>query len=101
MDLEVPYRGLFIEIHKDIDPYEPKSMPDIYIDGNDVFDEALMEKEQQDYLSGDVYGYVLLDNNKQIIDSIWGFFGKIEDLDIIDRAKERIDTFYKYGQLSD
>ena len=32
MELEVPYRGVFIEIHKDIDPYEPKSMPDIYID---------------------------------------------------------------------
>ena len=55
MELDVPYRGIFIEIHKDIDPYEPKSMPDIYIDGNDVFDEALMEKEQQDYLNGDVY----------------------------------------------
>lgn len=101
MDLEVPYRGLFIEIHKDDSPYEPITMPDIYIDGNDVFNEALMLKEQQDYLNGDVYGYVILDKNRELIDSIWGYYGKIEELDIIDYAKERIDKFYKYGQISD
>ena len=94
MELEIQYKGLTIEILKDIDSYNPMEASELYENSDGSIDTELQAKEYQDFLNGNVYGYVILDENKQYIDSIWGYFGKLEELDIIDKAKERIDLYY-------
>lgn len=94
MELRIPYKGLTIEILKDIDPYNPIDASELYENSDGSIDTVLQEKEYQDFLNEDVYGYVILDTKEEIIDSIWGYYGKLEDLDIIDKAKERIDLYY-------
>ena len=41
------------------------------------------------YLTGEVYGYVVEDEQAEQIDSCWGFFGEIEEA--IKRAREVVD----------
>ena len=88
----IMYRDYRIDIVKDIDPYNPKELEDIYIfDG--VLDKELLEKEYQDYLNKNVFGYIILDKFDNLVDDLWGFFGEYSTLDIEDKAKERVDTF--------
>ena len=94
MELRIPYKGLIIEVLKDIDPYNPIDAAELYENSDGSIDTVLQEKEYKDFLNEDVYGYVILDAKEEIIDSIWGYYGKLEDLDIIDKAKERIDLYY-------
>ena len=94
MELRIPYKGLTIEFLKDIDPYNPIDASELYENSDGSIDTVLQEKEYQDFLNEDVYGYVILDAKEEIIDSIWGYYGKLEDLDIINKAEERIDLYY-------
>lgn len=41
------------------------------------------------YLSGEVYGYVVLDNNGEHVDSCWGFYGDMDYM--ISEAKAAVD----------
>jgi hypothetical protein len=44
-----------------------------------------------DYLSGNVYGFITEDKNGEQIDSCWGFYGNPERSGLIDDAKNAID----------
>lgn len=51
--------------------------------------------EWNDYLSGNVYGFITEDSNGNGIDSCWGFYGDPETSGLIDEAKSSID--YEIG----
>lgn len=57
---------------------------------------ACMEAELKtydDYLRGDVYGYVILDENGEEIDSCWGYYGyDHEKSGLLEEAKSYIDN---------
>lgn len=70
--------------------------------GNKKFTKAVEEKaiacmeaelkEYDNYLRGDVYGYRILDENGDEIDSLWGFYGyDHEKSGLLDEAKSYID----------
>jgi len=44
-----------------------------------------------DYLSGNIYGYVTENKNGDIIESIWGFYGDYEKSDVLSEARSSID----------
>lgn len=62
------------------------------------FAEGLI-KEWNDYLSGNVYGYQIYDNNDldNEIDSCWGFYGDPEKSGIIEECKNVIDNLIKHN----
>jgi len=47
--------------------------------------------EWNDYLSGNVYGFRVLDPEGELIESAWGFYGNPEESGIIDEAKASAD----------
>jgi len=50
-----------------------------------------------DYLTGNVYGYVVKGPNGDVLDSCWGFFGDPEKSGIIEEAKAGADSEIKHG----
>lgn len=48
-------------------------------------------KEYDDYLTGNVYGFVLLDENENEIESIWGYIGDYDDY-MIPEVKSIVDS---------
>ena len=54
-----------------------------------------------DYLNGNVYGVVVLDANGETEDSVWGFYGNVEEYGIEDVcSKEEMEYLYSTGQLA-
>lgn len=77
--------------------------------GNKYFTKAVEEKAiacmeaelkiYDDYLRGDVYGYRILDENGDEIDSLWGFYGyDHEKSGLLEEAKSYIDNEQKLIQ---
>ena len=56
--------------------------------------EGIVE-EWNDYLHGNVYGFITKDANDNEIDSCWGFYGDWENSGILDEAKNSIDYAVK------
>jgi hypothetical protein len=48
-------------------------------------------REYDDYLTGNVYGYCIIDNEGNEIDSCWGYYGNPEESGLLQAAKESID----------
>jgi hypothetical protein len=44
-----------------------------------------------DYITGNIYGYQIVDENGNDLDSCWGFYGDIETSGIIEEAKGTIE----------
>lgn len=54
-------------------------------------------EEWNDYLSGNVYGFEVLDKDENSIDSCWGFYGDPEKSGAIDDAKAYADAHIREG----
>ncbi len=52
--------------------------------------------EWNDYLSGNVYGFMTKDKDDNDIDSCWGFYGDPEKSGLMEEAKNSIDCDIKY-----
>ena len=56
--------------------------------------EKILENEVKiynDYLTGNVYGYVVEDKQGEQVDSCWGFYGDYDDEYMVNAAKDIID----------
>ena len=51
-----------------------------------------MIKSWNDYLSGNVYGFIIEDEKGEQLGSCWGFYGDIEDSGIIKEAEAKAET---------
>lgn len=96
MELELTHKGYFIEIVKDDNPINPMEIPDNYTDN-----EEELNSDYEYFQQGEAYGYLILDENKELVDSIWNYFGPVEINGIIDSAISRIDTMISRGELTD
>jgi len=45
------------------------------------------------YISGQVYGYNTVDKTGENIDSLWGFYGSLEESGLLDEARASIDSY--------
>jgi hypothetical protein len=52
-------------------------------------------REYDDYLTGNVYGYEIIGNDGEIVDSCGGYYGNPEESGLLQAAKESIDYTIK------
>lgn len=86
MEARIYYEGYVIDIVKDYTPSNPEDFKEEYEGNLEVY-----ERELQAFKDDNVWGYVILDEDLDIVDAVWGFYGNPTELGILDRAKHNID----------